>query len=146
MTPNKRDLKSYARFDGTGRIVPGSLVLRRSKPKVGNWKEIPAYECCNPDQQTITVTVTDAFPFTQPDFVLSNAMGDPTPMYMYNQGDSGLVVNSLLELNNYLNHKYGQYGHFYIIGTDIKLNLNAEVANIFYTAGSTLINAQTFAD
>lgn len=48
MTPNKRDLKAYVRFDGTGRIVPGSLVLRRSIPKNGNWKEITAYECCNP--------------------------------------------------------------------------------------------------
>jgi hypothetical protein len=47
MTPNKRDLKAYVRFDGTGRIVPGSLVLRRSIPKNGNWKEITAYECCN---------------------------------------------------------------------------------------------------
>jgi hypothetical protein len=48
MTPNKRDLKAYARFDGTGRVVPGSLVLRRSIPKNGNWKEMQAYECCNP--------------------------------------------------------------------------------------------------
>ena len=48
MTPNKRDLKAYSRFDGTGRIVPGSLVLRRNKPKVGNWVEVQAYECCNP--------------------------------------------------------------------------------------------------
>lgn len=48
MATNKRDLKAYVRFDGTGRIVPGSLVLRRSKPKNGNWKEIQTYECCNP--------------------------------------------------------------------------------------------------
>ena len=48
MTPNKRDLKAYSRFDGTGRIVPGSTVLRRNKPKVGNWIEVQAYECCDP--------------------------------------------------------------------------------------------------
>jgi hypothetical protein len=47
MTPNKRDLKAYSRFDGTGRIVPGSTVLRRNKPKNGNWKETQAYECCD---------------------------------------------------------------------------------------------------
>jgi hypothetical protein len=52
MTPNKRDLKAYARFDGTGRIVPGSLVLRRTKPKVGTWTEVQAYECCNPPVET----------------------------------------------------------------------------------------------
>jgi hypothetical protein len=52
MTPNKRDLKAYSRFDGTGRIVPGSTVLRRNKPKVGNWKETQAYECCVPSTET----------------------------------------------------------------------------------------------
>ena len=57
MATNKRDLKAYVRFDGTGRIVPGSLVLRRNKPKNGNWQEIQAYECCNP---TTTSTTTVA--------------------------------------------------------------------------------------
>ena len=45
---NKRPLKAFVRFDGSGRVVAGSLVLRRKKPKVGNWQEITAYECCNP--------------------------------------------------------------------------------------------------
>ena len=57
MTPNKRDLKAYARFDGSGRIVPGSLVLRRNKPKVGKWKEIITYECCNYTTTTTTTTI-----------------------------------------------------------------------------------------
>lgn len=56
MTPNDRNLKAYSRFDGTGRIVPGSTVLRRQKPKVGNWKEVQAYECCT--DVTLTYTVT----------------------------------------------------------------------------------------
>lgn len=47
-------LKAYVRFDGSGRIVPSSLILQRSKPKVGNWKEIPANECCNPTTTTTT--------------------------------------------------------------------------------------------
>jgi hypothetical protein len=50
-TIDKRPLKAYVRFDGTGRIVPSSLILRRKKPKVGKWVEIPAYECCNPTTQ-----------------------------------------------------------------------------------------------
>ena len=58
MATNKRDLKAYVRFDGTGRIIPGSLVLRRAKPKVGNWKEIEAYECCNPTTTTTTSSST----------------------------------------------------------------------------------------
>ena len=51
-----RPLKAYVRFDGTGRIVPSSLILRRKKPKVGKWVEIPAYECCNYIPPTTTTT------------------------------------------------------------------------------------------
>ena len=59
-TIDNRPLKAFVRFDGTGRIVPSSLILRRKKPKVGNWVEIPAYECCNPT----TTTSTTAAPTT----------------------------------------------------------------------------------
>ena len=44
---NKRPLNAYVRYDGSGRVVAGSLVLRRKIPKVGNWKQLPqdiAYE------------------------------------------------------------------------------------------------------
>jgi hypothetical protein len=53
---NRKDLKAYVRYDGSGRVVPGSLILRRQKPKVGNWTEIQAYECCNPTTTTTTST------------------------------------------------------------------------------------------
>jgi len=56
MASNKRDLKAYVRFDGSGRVVAGSLVLRRNKPKVGRWKEIPAHECCNYVPTTTSTT------------------------------------------------------------------------------------------
>lgn len=55
-TIDNRPLKAYVRFDGTGRIVPSSLILRRKKPKVGKWIEIPAYECCNPTTTTTSST------------------------------------------------------------------------------------------
>jgi hypothetical protein len=54
---NKKELKAFVRFDGSGRVVAGSLILRKSKPKVGKWQEIIAYECCN---QTTTTTTTVA--------------------------------------------------------------------------------------
>jgi hypothetical protein len=56
-TIDKRPLKAFVRFDGSGRIVAGSLILRRKKPKVGKWVEIPAYECCNLTSTTTTTTV-----------------------------------------------------------------------------------------
>jgi hypothetical protein len=53
---NKRDLKAYVRIDGSGRVVAGSLVLRKNKPKVGKWHEIQTYECCNPTTTTTSTT------------------------------------------------------------------------------------------
>ena len=60
---NKRPLNAYVRYDGSGRVVAGSLVLRRKIPKVGNWKQLPqdiAYECCYP---TTTSTTTAALSY-----------------------------------------------------------------------------------
>lgn len=48
MASNKKDLKAFVRYDGSGRIIPGSLILQRNAPKVGNWKRTQAYECCDP--------------------------------------------------------------------------------------------------
>ena len=45
---NKRPLKAYVRYDGSGRAVSSSLIWRKNKPKVGKWKEVQGYECCNP--------------------------------------------------------------------------------------------------
>jgi hypothetical protein len=53
---NNQRLKAFVRFDGSGRIVAGSLILRKKKPKVGKWQEIKAYECCNPTTTTTTTT------------------------------------------------------------------------------------------
>lgn len=47
MASNQRLLKAYLRYDDTGRISPGSLVLRGNMPKGRGWVEVPAYECCN---------------------------------------------------------------------------------------------------
>ena len=53
MSTDKK-LKAFVRFDGSGRVVSGSLILRRQKPKVGKWQEIIANECCNPTTTTTT--------------------------------------------------------------------------------------------
>ena len=56
MANSNNRLKAYVRYDGTGRVIAGSLILQRSKPKVGNWVEIDANECCNPTTTTTTTT------------------------------------------------------------------------------------------
>ena len=58
MANSNNRLKAYVRYDGTGRVISGSLILQRFKPKVGNWQEIDANECCNPTTTTTTTTET----------------------------------------------------------------------------------------
>tara|TARA_R110000868_G_C10488132_1_gene729965 strand:+ start:122 stop:544 length:423 start_codon:yes stop_codon:yes gene_type:complete len=95
MASNKKDLKAYVRYDGTGRTIAGSLILQRFKPKVGNWQEVQAYECCDPScriPDDYDWQVTDVYevyggvimslainPFTTPvlQFQSLNCMGGP---------------------------------------------------------------------
>jgi len=98
MTPNKRDLKAYSRFDGTGRIVPGSTVLRRNKPKVGKWKEVPAYECCN----DVTLTFTPSSP-TINDVTLRLFCNGTQIHYLYTPRDSTTIGSLIIILNDTFN-------------------------------------------
>lgn len=85
-----RKLKAYVRFDGMGRVVAGSLVLRRKMPKVGHWMEIQTYECCNPtttttsttSTSTTTTTTTTAIPFACTSYGVSVERGG-TGTYTY---------------------------------------------------------------
>ena len=98
MTPNKRDLKAYARFDGTGRVVPGSLVLRRSIPKNGNWKEMQTYECCN----DVTLTFTVPSP-TINDVTLRLFCNGTQINYLFTPSDSTTIGSLINILNNTFN-------------------------------------------
>lgn len=60
MASNKKFLRSFVRVDGTGRIVAGSNILRKNKPKVGKWLEIQAYECCDPYTEEVAAEVAAA--------------------------------------------------------------------------------------
>lgn len=55
---NQNKLKAYVRYDGTGRVIAGGPILQRFKPKVGNWVEIDASECCNTTTTTTTASPT----------------------------------------------------------------------------------------
>lgn len=53
---NQSKLKAWVRYDGTGRVIAGGPILQSFKPKVGNWVEIDASECCNYVPTTTTTT------------------------------------------------------------------------------------------
>ena len=76
---NSRPLKAFVRFDGSGRIVAGSLILRKNKPKVGKWKEIQAYECCFlTTTTTTTVAPTTTTSTTAAPTTTSTTTAEPT--------------------------------------------------------------------
>lgn len=95
---NKRLLKAYVRFDGTGRVVSSSLVLRKNKPKVGKWKEIPGYECCN----TVTLTFTVPNP-TINDVTVRLLCNGTQIHYLFTPSDSTTITSLINILNNTFN-------------------------------------------
>ena len=114
-TIDNRPLKAYVRFDGTGRIVPSSLILRRKKPKVGKWVEIPAYECCNPTTTTTTTVAPgtelfytpESYPIINIQFVLLCNDVFVFTEYIYEE------VNNATELAASLNNNpTNQLGYF----------------------------------
>jgi hypothetical protein len=74
----KGKLKAFVRFDGSGRVISSSLILQKNMPKVGNWKEIEAYECCN----TPTTTV-------YPGYIIGQHALGGTIAYILQEGDPG---------------------------------------------------------
>lgn len=61
MASNRRDLRAFVRYDGSGRVVSDSLVLRVNKPKVGVWTEVRGYQCCNCPEVNISVNTEDPY-------------------------------------------------------------------------------------
>lgn len=103
MTNNRRDLTAYVRYDATNRVVAGSLVLRRSKPKNGNWKEVQTYECCN----NVTLTFTVPSP-TITNVTLRLLCNGTVVNYLYTPSDS----SSMATLINILTQTFNVVGTF----------------------------------
>ena len=95
---NKRDLKAYVRYDGSGRVIAGSLVLRRTKPKVGNWKEVQGYECCNDVTLTFDMSDTEIL-----DVTLRLFCNGTQIHYLYTSQDSEGIEDVINILNGTFN-------------------------------------------
>lgn len=84
---NRKDLKAYVRYDGSGRVVPSSLVLRKTMPKNGKWVEVAAYECCNPTTTT-TSTTSSGFPEGCYQVILTGNIVAPTAWLLLYCGET----------------------------------------------------------
>ena len=108
MASNNNKLKAFVRFDGTGRIISGSLILNRFKPKVGNYVEIEAEECCNYIPITTTTTTTAApIPFREKIYVAfksTDACNKQLGTEFFASGDGTTFCNStILTANEFAN-------------------------------------------
>jgi hypothetical protein len=95
---NLRDLKAFVRYDGSGRVVAGSLIFRKKKPTIGNFKEIQSYQCCN----DVTLTYTVGSP-TITDVTLRLFCNDTQINYLYTPSDSTTIASLINILNNTFN-------------------------------------------
>lgn len=130
---NKRDLKAYVRYDGSGRVIAGSLVLRRSKPKVGNWREVQGYECCN---QLFVLTTTPASIGTAMSFTLKcDGVG-----LIFNEGVGSATIGGVV---TNLNATMPGLGTFVLVGEDtIQLTVTSALKDALCPTGTLTIELQ----
>jgi len=133
MGSNKRDLKAYVRYDGSGRVVAGSLILRRSKPKVGKWTEIQGYQCCNGEVNINYEPVDTSLNGIA--FSLSCTSGSENSIYAFVDATSTNITDLVAILNTNLPY----IGVFKVNadGVTIDLTVNAEINNTFTAVGCT---------
>jgi len=142
MATNKRDLKAYVRFDGTGRIIPGSLVLRRNKPKNGNWKETQAYECCDTFEcvvpsVTLSTTAT-GYPNDTPG-CFSRVQFKCDGIIIWSILPAVSVPTSLEDAIAALNLEYSWVGTFASEGDVVTVEINGGVAKALCPTGELTI-------
>ena len=143
MATNKRDLKAYVRYDGTGRIIPGSLVLRRSKPKVGDWKEIQTYECCDGGGTFTTQIVYNYVP-GDPDPIIQLGLGflvkcEGTTVLSYNI-EYPLGTNTIQEIVDYLNTTFTGIATFSVVNSfTVSVTFSNVISNALCSSGTLTI-------
>ena len=125
-----KKLKAFSRIDGNGRIVPGSTVLRKQKPKVGTWEENKTYQCCN--TTTLYYTVDDTT-ISNLDFYIY--CGD-TPVYQYYSGSDTTSTSDIIDVLNTLLTEFPAIGTFAVVTDNItsavfSLTMSTDLASIF---------------
>jgi len=131
---NKRDLKAFVRYDGSGRVVAGSLILRRQKPKVGKWTEVQGYQCCN--APILTATPSDTLPSTNVEGIIFCDVSSAFVAF----GAVG-IFTTIEQVVSALNMQCSFIGNFSLAtnGTDINVNPSFEIAESMRTCLADLI-------
>lgn len=134
---NQRNLKAFVRFDGSGRIVAGSLVLRKNKPKVGRWYEIPAYQCCNDVPTVLTDTIPGEFPLSY--ISIRIFCDESTADTVYTNGSAETMDELIQFLND--NEETRQFGTYVAVDeTTVQLTVPLSVKNRLCPDGTLSFN------
>jgi len=121
-----KDLKAFVRYDGSGRVVAGSLVFRKNKPKNGRWVEIPKSLCCNDVPTELLFTPT--FPFAYPAVTIYCDEVQVAYQYINNNTSITTVDQLVIALNTAENTRaFGTYSNAGPGG--IKLTVPTSVKN-----------------
>jgi hypothetical protein len=89
-----KDLKAFVRYDGSGRVVAGSLVFRKKKPKNGRWVEITKNECCDVSPSSTTTTTTQGGGGTPTAWVVSTGAYDDFQSTCNNVGGTQIIYTA----------------------------------------------------
>lgn len=111
-------IKTFIRVDGSGRNVPGSNVNRKKMPVTGKWREITAYECCNP---TLVVDLLTTPAEVALDDVTFTLLCDDVEVATLT---ATVVTTEIDDVVDALNDNFSMYGTFANVDdTDISLAL-----------------------
>jgi hypothetical protein len=143
MATNNRPLKAYVRYDGSGRAVSSSLIWRKNKPKVGNWKEVQGYECCNPGGGTFTTEIVFPASTEFPDQIFIGigfvVICNSTPVISYFI-EYPLGTNTTQEVVDYLNPLLSGVASFTVVnGTTISVSFSQVIADALCPSGTLTV-------
>jgi hypothetical protein len=140
---SNQNLKAYVRYDGSGRVVAGSLILRRQKPKVGKWGEINKSLCCGVDQAPVEVAIESSFPISYASIQVGPNDGNwYQPINSYSN-DTAADVN---ELANVFNANFPNLGTFTVLSGTLFWSPSAAIADFYVGNKTTSLYAYAFSD
>lgn len=125
---DKRSLKSFSRLDGSGRIIPGSTVLRIKKPKNGKWIEDQTFKCCNDVTLIFTVGSPTITNVALRLFCNDTLIGIPMQTHVNTTTNGGILIA--------LNNAFSTLGVFSNVGALFTLILNVDQKNSLCPAGT----------
>lgn len=124
-----KDLKAFVRFDGQGKIVPGTLIVQSFKPKVGRWEEI-SVGCCSNTSGLSGVIIPNDYEFMITPLVscFTIQLLCEGNQFLYAEDYCGIEISNITELIAALNTEFSMFGKFELSGIgNVSINLASDI-------------------